>query len=430
MADSGGSSNTRAAPSAQQLPSSAPLPRTPSERADDIVGILSGIVPNLSKILMENDRVQLAATTISTNVIGPTLRAKSFPETMSRPTLQLLQELSRVPNNQKGWKKDVSDAFNDARFFATNLALVRSDWLGLLQHWSVSDKERMPELLSRITAPTTAGIVFGVGATSARLEADRRTQLTLRRAALLIVAAAPDAFVSDLSLITDKLVELLGASATSSPSSTTRAEVYMVLRALVLRMSPVHLAGLWPVVDGELHAAIASIVAADSSTEADTYNNATLLQACKLLDLLVCVAPDDFQLREWLFVTDTIDAVYRPASYQPVALADELSEELGAAAMIGGSGAPVTVESITALAAGSGHRRPLLSGGRGDGGLHDDVGLERKDEVVSKVLRPFFSQLSIYAFESTYAMVQVDVERCVASLLKDLFDERAIVKAL
>lgn len=399
----------------------------PSARADDVVGILSSIVPNLPKILMENDRVQSAATTISANVIGPTIRAKTFPETMSHATLVLLQELSRLPNNQKGWKKDVSDAFNDARFFASSLPLVRSDWLNLLKQWSVSDKERMPELLSRLTAPTTAGIVFGVGATSARLEADRRTQLTLRRVALLILAAAPDAFVSDLPTITEKLVELLGASATSSPSSTTRAEVYLVLRALVLRTSAVHLAGLWPLVDSELHAAIASIVAADNSTAADTYNNASLLQACKLLDLLVCVAPDDFQLREWLFVTDTIDAVYRSATYQPVALADELSEELGSAMMFSNNQLNSGLESMAALATNNTLKRPLLGTA---GGLSDEVGLERKDELVSKVLRPFFSQLSIYAFESTYTMAPVDTEGCVDGVLKDLFDERAIVKAL
>ncbi|KAL1892526.1 hypothetical protein Sste5346_007038 [Sporothrix stenoceras] len=415
---------------AQQPPSSSALVTAdygnPSARADDVVGILSSIVPNLPKILMENDRVQSAATTISANVIGPAIRAKMFPDTMSRATLVLLQELSRLPNNQKGWKKDVSDAFNDARFFASSLELVRSDWLNLLKQWSVSDKERMPELLSRLTAPTTAGIVFGVGATSARLEADRRTQLTLRRVALLILAAAPDAFVSDLPTITEKLVELLGASATSSPSSTTRAEVYFVLRALVLRTSAVHLAGLWPLMDSELHAAIASIVAADNSTAADTYNNASLLQACKLLDLLVCVAPDDFQLREWLFVTDTIDAVYRSATYQPVALADELSEELGSAMMFSNhlnSG----LESVAALATNNTMKRPLLGT---TGGLSDEVSLERKDELVSKVLRPFFSQLSIYAFESTYTMAPVDTEGCVDGVLKDLFDERAIVKAL
>jgi hypothetical protein len=395
--------------------------KLPAERADDVVGMLAYIVPNLPKILVEPDRVLTAATAISTNVIGPALRSKSFPDTVSKSTLVLLQELCRLPNNQKSWKKDVADVFNDGRFFGSNLSLVRNEWLPLLRQWIVSDKDRLPEIVSRLTAPSTAGIVFGVGATSARLEADRKTQLNLRRIATLILASAEDTFVSDLSTILDKLVELLGATSTSSPSSTTRAEVYMVVRALVLKTSPVHLAPLWPIINAELHAAVSSVVAADHTTSSDTYTNASILQACKLLDLLVCVAPDDFQLHEWLFVTDTIDAVYRPAGYQPVALVDELSEELGSAASIG-------LNSLAEFTATTGPVKRMLLGS--PGGISDDVSLERRDELVAKILRPFFGQLSIFAFESTYAMGSLDWAGCMEGLLRDVFDERTIVRAL
>lgn len=415
--------------------------RTPFERADDVVGILSNIVPNLPKILVENDRILTAATSISANVIGPTLRSKFFPDTVSKNTLVLLHQLSRLPNNQKSWKKDVADAFNDSRFFSSNLSLVQTDWLPLLKQWTVADKERMPEILGRITPPSTAGIVFGVGATSARLEADRKTQLNLRRIATLILAATDDNFVTELPSILDKLVELLGATATSSPSSTTRAEVYMVMRALVLRTSAIHLAPLWPVVNAELHAAISSVVAPDHSAPSDTYGNSAVMQACKLLDLLVCVAPDDFQLHEWLFVTDTIDAVYRPsaAGYQPVALVDEVSEELngslvtphhGHSHSLSGTGA-LGLDPSSLLSSDEDNqplRRPLL--GNLPGQISDEVGMERKDELVAKVLRPFFGQLSIFAFETTYKMTEVDWEGCVQGLLRDLFDERSVVKAL
>ncbi|KAI1394141.1 putative regulator of reproduction dopa [Hypoxylon trugodes] len=403
---------------------------SPAERADDIVGILSNIVPNLPKILVESDRVLTAAGAISANVIGPSIRSKSFPETISKTTLTLLQELTRLPGNQKTWKKDIGDAFNDSRFFNSSVALVRSDWLPLLKQWTVADKDRMPEILSRITPPTTAGIVFGVGATSARLEADRKTQLNLRRIAALVLACGTDTFVTDLPNILERIIELLAATSTSSPSSTTRADIYMVVRALVLRTSAIHLAALWPTVNAELHAAISSVAAPDNSTSSDTFSNTSVLQACKLLDLLVAAAPDDFQLHGWLFVTDTIDAVYRFAGYQPVALADELSDELGnniitphvestaAAAAI----AAQATEGSTPL------RKPLL--GRHVGGIDDELTVDRRDELVAKILRPFFGQLSIYAFESTYAMGTLDVETCVEGLLADLFDERTIVKAL
>ncbi|KAI1408841.1 putative regulator of reproduction dopa [Hypoxylon sp. FL1857] len=398
---------------------------SPGDRADDVVGILCNIVPNLPKILVESDRVLTAASAISANVIGPSIRSKAFPDTISKSTLTLLQELTRLQGNQKTWKKDIGDAFNDSRFFSSPVSVVRSDWLPLLKLWTITDKDRMTEILSRITPPTTAGIVFGVGATSARLEADRKTQLNLRRVAALILACGADTFVTDLPNILEHIIELLAATSTSSPSSTTRADIYMVVRALVLRTSAIHLAPLWPTVNAELHAAISSVAAPDNSASSDTFNNTSVLQACKLLDLLIAAAPDDFQLHEWLFVTDTIDAIYRTASYQPVALVDELSEELG---NTGATASALQTESAAAIAAtNGGHRRPLLGV---PGGINDELAVDRKDELVAKILRPFFGQLSIYAFESTYAMGTLDTEACVDGLLRDLFDERTIVKAL
>ncbi|KAG5926408.1 hypothetical protein E4U42_003355 [Claviceps africana] len=390
---------------------------------DNVVSILASVVPNLPKILLEPDRVLSAAGTISINIIGPTLRSKSFPSTVSHSTLRLLLELSKLQNNQKTWKRDVGEAFNDNRFFGMDVSLVRDGWLPLLKQWVLTDKECLPELITRISGPTTAGIVFGVGATSARLEADRKTQLNLRRIATLVLAAADDGFVGDLSAVFDKLVALLGATLTSSPSSATRADVYMVMRALVLKNSPIHLAMLWPAVNAEIHAAISSVVAPDHSTASDMYLNSGIIQACKLLDLLICVAPDDFQLHEWLFITDTIEAVYRSSTYQPVALVDDISEQLGSAP----GDATLQPDTEALVAASGSRRRPLLGG---QGGVDDQVGLERRDELVAKVLRPFFGQLSIFAFESTYAMGTVDRGACIDALLGDLFDERSIIKAL
>jgi len=391
-------------------------------RSDDIVGILASIAPNLPKILVEPDRVLTATNAISASIIGPTFKSKSFPDNVSKSTLVLLFQLARLSNTQKAWRKDLGDAFNDARFFTGSVSLVESDWLPLLRQWTLSDKERMPELLSRLIAPTTAGIVFGVGATSARLEADRRTQLNLRRAATLILATGDDHFVVDLPLIQEKIVDLLMASTTSSPSSTTRADIYLLLRSLALKTSAIHLANLWPIINDELHASISSVAAPDHSLPSETYNNYSILQACKLLDTLLCIAPDDFQLHEWLFITDTIDAVYRPPNAHPIALADELAEELGSTSLA----STTETESAATQAASNQTRKPLI----GPGGISDEGTWERKDELVGKVLRPFFSQLSIYAFESTYAMKEADLEVCKTILLKDLFEERSIVKAL
>lgn len=432
-------------------------------RSSDIVTILVSILPKLPLILVDNDRIANAATSISTNVIGPAFRAKAFPETVSPLLLDLIYELTRTssaPAATKAWRRDIEVAFNDPKLFATEPKLVLEKWLPVLRMWSQNDKDRMPELLSRISAPTTAGIMFGVGATSARLEADRKTQLNLRRMTLLVLANPEDTFVTSLGTIMEKLTELLTATPASSPSSVTRAEIFLFLRTLVLRISPPHLAPVWPIINTELTNAIYSVLP-DNAELHERYNNLSVLQACKLLDTLISLAHDDFQLHEWLFVTDTIDAVYRPdLDWRPVALVDEVAEALqeraaAAAATADDPGASIpestsllspTVTTATAApsyasvgtasspaADGEDKRRsllaPVLRAAQEQGVFGDsaDAKAMSKIDFVMRVVRPFLGQLSIAAFEETYRMGRVDLEEVEGGVVGDVFDEGGIV---
>ncbi|KAL1626457.1 hypothetical protein SLS56_006768 [Neofusicoccum ribis] len=434
---------------------------TTPARSSDIVTVLVSILPKLPLILVENDRIANAATSISTNVIGPAFRAKTFPETVSPLLLDLIYELTRtssLPAATKAWKRDIEAAFNDPKFFATETKLALEKWLPVLRMWSQNDKDRMPELVSRISAPTTAGIMFGVGAASARLEADRKTQMNLRRMTILVLANPEDTFVTNLGTIMEKLTELIAATPASSPSSATRAEIFLLLRTLVLRISPVHLAPVWPVINSELTNAIFSLL--PDTEQHERYNNLSVLQACKLLDTLVTLAHDDFQLHEWLFITDTIDAVYRPdLDWRPVALVDEVAEALqerqAAAATTADDPSAAIPESTSLLsasaptyqggagptsAAGSGvgaamedKRRsllaPVLRAAQEAGVFGDsaDAKAMGKMEFVMRVVKPFLGQLSILAFEETYRMGRVDLEEVEGWVVADVFDEGGIV---
>ncbi|KAI9673967.1 MAG: hypothetical protein M1817_002173 [Caeruleum heppii] len=409
----------------------SPKPRGRGAGSDDVVAILASIVPNLNKILIDSDRVLGAVTTISTSLISPSLRSKAFPANISEPLLDLLYQLSRISNAQKSWRRDIAEAFNDPRFFFCPTALIKARWLPLLRQWVLGDKDRMPELLSRITAPSTAGIVFGVGASSARLEADKKTQLNLRRVGILLLAAIEDSFVINVPTISEKVVELLSATAASSPSSATRAEVYMVLRALVLRVSNIHLAPLWPMINAELQAAFSSILPGEEKEkEKNTYSQLSLLQACRLLDCLLVIAPEEFQLHEWLFITDTIDAVYRPTATDvtPTALMDQVSETLGSDSS---NPTPMPSTPTTTTTTITTHdprsstsspplRQPLLR--------HAATQDIPRDDLLDKVLQPFFRQLSISAFESTYQMGGPDRAMVEDELLMDLCDAETFVR--
>lgn len=351
-----------------------------------------------------------AVTLISAQFISPAIHSRNFPQNMKTSHINLLAGLARASPASKIWKKDVSEAFGQNRFFSSRLEEVNDGWLPLIRQWVSNEKDRLPELASRISAPTSAGMLFGVGANAARLEADKKTQVTLRRIATVILAMEDDFAVTYFQTLEEKLVELLGATAASSPSSSTRAEVYMLLRAIVLKTSSVHLAPLWPLITAELQKAVSSTL--PSSHDYDTYNAHSLLQACRLLDLLLTITPEDYQLQEWLFVTDTIDAVYRSGQTDSVSLADEIAEELGATGglyAVDSSGQPSTT-----------YKTGLLK-------VSDRFVDGSKEEVVNMVLRPFFNQLSIHVYEGTYSMKSPDFDGCKQAILSDLFDSGTII---
>ena len=400
-----------------------------AEDPEDVVGIISSVLPGIMPLLIDTDRMVAAATTISTQVLGPTFRWKTFPQNVTSSIIEILKVMSKLPEISKIWRKDISEAYNDQRFFcASSLTLTKNGWMPILRQWSLVDKDKMPELLTRLTPPASAGIMFGVGATSARMDADRKTQLNLRRIAFFLLSNQDDDFVTSLNSIQEKITELLNATTASSPSSITRAEVYMVLRALVLKISPVHLSSLWPILNSELYDALSSFGSPDLSST--NFNVTSLLQAAKLLDTLLTIGPEDFQLREWIYVTDTIDAVYRPSPWHPIALVDSLAERLDATASGVGTGVYKPSIDTPSLAIDpalqqqqhheDGLRRPLLR-------WENMQGIPRNETLVDRVLRPFLRQLSIMGFESAYRMEDPDREACVDDLLRDLFDDESLI---
>ena len=190
----------------------------------------------------------------------------------------------------------------------------------------------------------------------------------------------------------------------------------MVFRAMILSFSPVHLSALWPVLNANLQKTITTCL--PGSQDQETYTNLSLLQACKLLDLLTTLTPDEFQLHEWLYITDTIDAVYRPVDLNSVALTDEAAEALGIEASEPSS---FSHPNDTDASINEGNtRRPFLGGSGMDGA---DMKAMAKDDFLKGVLQPFFSQLSMFCYEATYGMGAVDVEACRRGLLEDVLDE-------
>lgn len=366
--------------------------KNPLENSNAIQ-VLCEALPLISSALGEQDRLSVTLSGIATHIIGPALRSKQFPQTVNIDVLYLALLMAKSQPNNKILKKDILETINDNRFFQSPWTLAEEGWLPVLKQLWMTDKGTMPEFVSRLTPPTTAGIMFGVGATAARTEADRKAQLNLRRIALLLLAADVDAFVPDLVHIIRRVEELLTATPSSSPSSGTRGDIYLVLRAITLAFTQTHLASIWPIVDVELRELFTSMQPKSESA----YTSYAQLQGAKLLDLLLLLKPEEFQLHEWLFVTDTVDAIYPPHDYKSAAAADLMVSKVNHEADL-----PTTSRMQM--------RKPWLC-----------TDLTRSSDDPQSLLRPFFRQLSIHAFEDTYSLQPPDLEACRKDLLADLF---------
>jgi hypothetical protein len=141
---------------------------------------------------------------------------------------------------------------------------------------------------------------------------------------------------------------------------------------------------------------------------------------------------------QWIFVTDTVDAVYRPDNWTPQAMMDELAETAGNLPVaesrvrtdpivcIGeepdfksflqeanSNGLALPALQATTLHPGARPmRRPLLQGLRQVNSIRDLV--------------PFFSNVSVAGYESVYASGgSVDWEAIEEGLMEDMFDGKS-----
>jgi len=301
---------------------------------------------------------------------------------------------------------------NDNRLFTCS-GESAIPWKSIIKCHFDADKTAAPELLAKVATAPSANIF-----TNREYEMLVRS-LNLRRLSLVLFAAEKNHFITLLPTVQEKLVEILKNVTTP----VVQCEVYLCIRVLLCRLSPHNLTSFWPVVLTELYRifdGVMSELPVDGSEDLQL-----ILAACKLLDLLLVLQTEEFQMYQWIFITDTPDAVYRPDNWFPEAMMDQLAEIAGNLPV---AELPLPNLTGTTSTTNNGHltqnididlhsnnanlRRPMLAGIRGIDSIRDLV--------------PFFSHVSISSYESVYAGAGngggIDWEAVENGLLEDMFD--------
>ncbi|XP_058248197.1 protein dopey-2 isoform X2 [Hemibagrus wyckioides] len=220
---------------------------------------------------------------------------------------QLLSSLSGYAYTKRAWKKEVLELFMDPLFFTMEMSCV-CHWKSITDHLLTHEKTMFKDLMSMQSSSLK---LFN--------SAEQKPML-LKRQAFAMFSGEMDQYHLYLPLIQERLTENLRMGQTPAVS----AQMFLMFRVLLLRISPQHLTSLWPIMVTELIRIFARLEKAlledkDASknkrggqeknslrsfprAELDMY-----LSACKFLDTAVSFPPDRmplFQMYRWAFVPE------------------------------------------------------------------------------------------------------------------------------
>ncbi|GAA5902657.1 hypothetical protein JCM8208_007031 [Rhodotorula glutinis] len=368
------------------------------------------IVPDLKRFLIDADKTAGVCSNMVYYIVAPAFKTRNRTFEADPTIFALLHEMTRNPQTLKAWRSLVGDAFSDNRFFNAPPS-ANVDWKPLVQALMQSDKERFADLSSKISTASSANIF-----TNRELESLSRA-LSLRRLTYVLLTGPKDQHLNQLPFIQEKVVDLLR----SPVGDMVHAEVYLCLRVLFCRIDNQHLSGFWPVILAELLRLFESLI--DQTVPDGSDLLLLVFSACKFLDITLVLQTEDFQIHEWMFVTDTVDAMYPPDPWLPQAIMDRLGDMLSnnstpaSATGLGvdradvapsNGAAAVVVARADSPPADPPARRPLLA--------------ERRIRSMRE-LEPFFASVSVAAYESIYrAGTRVDWAAVERSLERDVFE--------
>ncbi|KAK7464504.1 hypothetical protein VKT23_006673 [Stygiomarasmius scandens] len=387
----------------EEKPNTLASPSTQAGTSNELVTqineyISATALPNLRRFLMDSDKVTSACANIVYYIASPSLKGRPRPLEVDPVIVTIIQEMARIPSSFKTWRSPISDLLSDNRLFSS-IPDMAEVWKPIFRALFDSDKAAFPELLSKISTAPSANIF-----TNREYEMTLRSQ-NLRRLSFVLLAGDKNHYLTQLPSIQEKLVDVLR----NVTAPVVQSEVYLCIRVLLCRLSPHNLTSFWPVILTELYRVFEQTMASVPSDGSEDLP--LVLAACKCLDLLLTLQTEEFQIHQWMFVTDTVDAIYRPNGWFPEAMMDQLAEIVGSLPRTETSTNGPLPPTFSVLGNQRPMRRPLLNSVHQIDSMRD--------------LTPFFSSVSISSYESIYASGgNIDWDAVEKGLMEDMFDGR------
>ncbi|KAI8058468.1 Dopey, N-terminal-domain-containing protein [Syncephalis plumigaleata] len=252
------------------------------------------LLPAMVERFNDQERVHNTLALILHQAILPILRKGTSGQ--KDAALDALVGISQHPQGIKVLRKDAWDLFLDNSFFPMSTTTAAPRWTRIIGRLMASERERITELLGRISTFSGATTLF----TNRETEALGRAQ-ALRRFAFAVYCGKPGQYLPQLPSMQEKLVELM-----KLPSNNiVHVEMYLVLSVLFCRIPSQNLANFLPVLITETRRLFLQVYL---DKEIDIGLTNVVLAACKFIDLLFSLNPKEFRIHQWIFVAES-DAI-------------------------------------------------------------------------------------------------------------------------
>lgn len=241
------------------------------------------VIPNLKHLQLETDKSNLCYNSIIGHIQPYLTKNQLSSEVVEECILSLNEQL---PN--KNWKTLVNDiTLGSPSFFQLknpNLVIYNN----LVSKNFENDFEKINEMLIKLTATNSNFLNW-----NDYTEILNAKKLNLKKIIYLIACCPKNQFINVIGDIINKIKELI-------MDKDLKLEIYLLMRCLVLKFNETHLSNLWIIIYNDFFKSFTTFLQTPEKFKDDT----SLFHACKLLDILICLKPEEFQLDEWLFITD------------------------------------------------------------------------------------------------------------------------------
>lgn len=348
--------------------------------------VLCKVIPRINDILQDSDKAMLMTNSIVTNFIVPRTKLKKVMD-IPRQVLLLIDVLGKS-GSSRGWKNLVSDLFMDKSFFSTSLS-DSTIWTSILSNWVANDREKFGDIIIKITV-TSSSSPSNLFVWNEMSEIESNAHL-IKRLTYLLLSLPKDFFLNYLESLFSKISILLSGSC----PDLIRIEITTLFRAITLKFNEMHLLSKWTLISQELYSVFENLTnktAKELSSLPKEYLKLVLF-GCKLLDQLLILSYDEFNLKEWLFVTTTQESYNK----DPTGIIDKISKKFDLTYL---KDEPVKIDQPL------GELHPLLEG-------------IKNIELITQ-LRLFFDSLGLINYEKTYGLYTIDYTACNNDVLDDL----------